>query len=488
LKRSIAELAAVIGSWSTRPGPLYLRLAEAIEAAIARGEIAQHVPLPAERRLASELGVSRGTVVAAYRILQRRGLVTSRRGSRRRIASAPTPAPAASDEDLIVALGRSPLFRGLVEAQPAEYDLASAPATGSDALPVLRRAVMEVAEDLAPLAASHGYDPLGLPSLRAAIAADLTRAALETAPGQVLITNGAQQALALIAATFARQAVIAVEDPASLGALDALLAADARLVPVPVDEQGLRVELLRELVPQRPRLLYVTPTVQNPTGVLMSTARRRELIVACAEMNLPVIEDLSLAPFALRQPPAALSALDRDDAVVITVGSLSNVVWGGLRVGWIRASRPVIALLARFKVATDIGTSLLAQAVAGRLFETLDGARARQRQRAETALAEATTLLAHHLPTWAWRRPDGGPFLWIELPHGSALEFAVIAQRHGIALVPGPVVSTSGAHARRLRLQFVHDSPVLREAIPRLAHAWSSYSKGASVRELTVLR
>jgi DNA-binding transcriptional MocR family regulator len=147
---------------------------------------------------------------------------------------------------------------------------------------------------------------------------------LATSAEQVLVTNGAQQALALIAATFARRAPIVVEDPASLGALDAFVAADARLVPVPIDEQGLRVELLPELASERPRLLYVTPTVQNRTGVLMSTPRRRSLLAACAQARVAIIEDLSLAAFAVRQSPPSLAALGGGDGVII-VGSFSKV-------------------------------------------------------------------------------------------------------------------------------------------------------------------
>ena len=125
-------------------------------------------------------------------------------------------------------------------------------------------------------------------------------------------------------------------------------------------------------------------------------------------------------------------------APVVTVGSLSKLVWAGLRIGWVRAEAPVIARLARFKVLADLGSSLPGQVLAARLLRRAAAIRdARRRQACERRDALERALAAA-LPGWTWSRPAGGLCLWVRLPRGNAEELARVALRHGVAIVPGP--------------------------------------------------
>jgi DNA-binding transcriptional MocR family regulator len=147
-------------------------------------------------------------------------------------------------------------------------------------------------------------------------------------------------------------------------------------------------------------------------------------------------------------------------------------------VGWIRAPEPLIAQLGRLKAVVDLGSPLPSQIIAARLLG--DGLQALRRERARCMaerLAHVTTLLHEWLPTWTWDAPRGGLCLWVRLPVGSnATEFAQVALRHGVSIVPGNVASPDGGFADHLRLPFGQEPAVLEEGIRRLAEAWSAYA------------
>src|SRR5262249_53041928 len=191
----------------------------------------------------------------------------------------------------------------------------------------------------------HGYSVLGIAPLRRAIARHLERRGLPTTERQVLVTDGAQQAIALLAALFLQRGDLALlESPSYLGAIDVLTAAGAVLGAVPVGPEGVRLDVLHDLARRRPaRRLYLIPTFQNPTGVVMPEAARREVARMATDLQLPVVEDASLADIGIGpEPPLPIAAL-QPSAPVITIGSMSKLFWGGLRIGWIRAPEGVLA-------------------------------------------------------------------------------------------------------------------------------------------------
>jgi DNA-binding transcriptional MocR family regulator len=461
-------ISATLGAWSARPGPLHGRLAAALREAIERGELPDNSKLPAERALARMLSVSRSTVAASYRALARDGLVEGRRGSGTyvRFRSAVRRLPAATTPEVAHLLfGGRPvdsvidLRLAVAQLPRAIFDDAVRSLHGSAAL------------------ASDGYFPAGIPDLRTAIAAHLGAAGLPTEPEQVIVTSGAQQAIGLVASLLARRGDrVAVESATFPGAAASFEATGARIVTIPLDERGARVDRLRSAVEaEAVRLAYVIPSFQTPTGTVMPEARRRELAQLAGEYELPVIDDCTIADLWLERPPPAPVASFAPDAPIITVGSMSKLVWGGLRVGWVRAPRSLAAPLLRLKAAADLGTSAISQALAAELLPRADEVRALRRQE----LAESTTtlveLLERLLPTWRYAAPTGGLTLWVRLPAGNADEFAQLALRRGVQVLPGGAVSPLHEHDDCLRLPLLREPGELVEAMHRLADAWAAY-------------
>lgn len=475
-----ARLQSQLGQWSARSGPLYRRLAGALRDGIERGEIEAGTRLPPERSLAQDLAVSRTTVVQAYALLRKDGCLESRQGSGSYVRRAPAAGSVADwvPPGPVVQLKRDPSLAGLA-ARPGSIDLTCA------CLPPLPDLVEESVAASAALireaAREHGYSALGLPALRRAIARHLERRGLPTTESQVLVTSGAQQAIALIGSLFLRRNDVAlVESPTFLGALDAFGALGASLVPLPVGTDGVRLDVLRDAVRQRPaRLVYLTPTFHNPTGGSLPAGARGEVARLCEGAHLPLVEDESLVDIPLEgTPPPSIAAL-APKAPVLSIGSLSKLFWGGLRIGWIRAPEPVIVRLASLKVASDLGSAMLSQLVAVHLLSRADEVRARRREQVMRQRDAFASGLRRLLPDWSFALPEGGLSMWVRLPHGDASELAQVAQRHGVSLLPGPAVSPGGGNPQHLRLVHVHEPAVITEACERLARAWSAYAPTA---------
>jgi len=474
----LKSLTAQLGPWSSRPGPLYRRLADALRAAVERGEIEVGRRLPPERTLARQLAVSRTTVVQAYDLLRSDQWLESRQGSGTWVSRAPAAAAGLGEwtpAGTTVMMKRDTFVAGLTP-RPGTIDLTCA------CLPPLRGliegSVAEVSEALAEAGRDHGYSALGLPALRRAIARHLEARGLPTPESQVLVTSGAQQAIALAGALLLRRGDCAlVESPTFLGALDALGATGATLAAVEVGPDGVRPDALRAALRAHPaRLLYLTPTFQNPTGTTMTEGARREIARLASDAHVTILEDESLVDIALGPvPPRSMAAL-APNAPVISIGSLSKLCWGGLRIGWIRAPEPVLTRLASVKVASDLGSSMLSQVVAVRLLERADEVRRLRRAQITSHRDALAAALRERLPDWSWTPPEGGLSMWVRLPHGDASEFAQVALRHGVSLLSGSTLSADGGHPQHLRMVYVHEPAVIAEAVGRLATAWQAYA------------
>lgn len=474
-------LVPSLAGWTSMgSGPLYRRLAEAIRGAVRRSEMPSGTRLPTERALAVELSVSRSTVVAAYDLLREEGWLESRQGSGtwvRRHSSV-----VRFGEDRAGFVGRATAsFRALIEGPGEGVEFTCAALTAADlfAGPAMARAL----EDLDRAARDGiGYEAIGYAPLRAAIADHLTRRwSMPTTMDEVIITTGAQQAVGLAAALYARPGDVAlVEDPTYLAAIDMFTAAGLRLLPVPIGVQGIRADRLRDAaMASSPRLAYLMPTYHNPTGALMPARERIEVAAAANDLQLPIVEDLTVADLPLGdEPPPPIGAF-QGDVPVLTIGSLSKLLWGGLRIGWIRAPAPVVQRLARMKLVTDHGTSTVSQIVALHLMDDLDAIRERRRETVRERKAMLEGLLGEWLPGWTWDPPDGGLCLWVRIPVGDATSFALTATRHGVTVVPGPMTSVDGKFSDRIRLPFVLDPDAMRDGVERLAAAWREFEAEA---------
>jgi DNA-binding transcriptional MocR family regulator len=475
-------LVSTLGAWSDGSGPLYQRLAASLQLAIERGDLTAGTRLPAERVLADQLRVSRTTVVAAYERLRDARLVSRRQGSGTRVESRTFARH--SGLELAREVGRNSLFRGLIDRPEGALDMVGAYLLAPDGLPP---SVLDgVDRELADLGHTSGYWPLGYPPLRAAIARYLSGRGLPTSLEQVLVTAGAQQAIHLVAWVYLeRGASVVVENPTYPGALDSFTSLGARLLGVATGRNGVDVDQLTEVVIRAgPRLAYVIPTYQNPVGGVLPSIGRRALAQLAEEHGIAVIEDDSLAGLGLTdsEPPPMAAFVPTPSTPVLTVGSLSKVCWGGLRVGWVRAPESLAAQLGRIKAVTDLGCSLPAQVIATRVFGAFETIR-RERVRVVAERFEyLSRLLREQLPTWRWDPPRGGLCLWVRLPRGSAAGFAQIALRHGVSLVPGSVASPDGSYTDYLRVPFGQEPAVLEQAVHRLVSAWEAYAPQEPVR------
>jgi DNA-binding transcriptional MocR family regulator len=223
------------------------------------------------------------------------------------------------------------------------------------------------------------------------------------------------------------------------------------------------------------RLVYLTPGCQNPIGAVSSAAARKEIAGVVTETGTPVIDDRTLADLALEGSPAPPLAAHAVSAPILTIGSLSKLISPSLRIGWIRAPEPFIQRLARLKAAMDLGSPLIAQAIAARLIPLADNARRLRQRELKPRRDHLASLLRTRIPEWAFSMPSAGLFLWVRLPSGDARAFAQIALRHGVVVVPGPDMSADEQYASFIRLTFLWDKETLTTGVIRLAAAWRQF-------------
>jgi DNA-binding transcriptional MocR family regulator len=324
---------------------------------------------------------------------------------------------------------------------------------------------------LAHTAGDIGYYPAGHPALRRAIADRYTGHGIRTGPEQIAVTNGGQQALSLLArALLAPGDRVLVEGPTYPGALEAFREQAAVPCSLPVGLAGLAAATRG----QRAAMAYVISTFHNPTGSVLSPLDRQALVHAAAAAGVPLVDDevMSDLGFPGVPVPQQLASYDR---AVISVGSLSKSIWGGLRIGWVRAAEPLIARLARLLAVYDLGGNVPAQLAAAELVPRLDALSLRQAAARQVRHDHLRAELAGRLPDWEAPPVPGGQTLWVRLPYGDGTSFAQTALRHRIAVLPGSGLDASGQCQDHLRLHFVAPEDVLTEAVRRLAEAWRAY-------------
>jgi GntR family transcriptional regulator/MocR family aminotransferase len=474
--------------------PLYRQIQRFLREQILAGTLPADTRLPATRELAANLGVSRITVTSAYGELEAEGLVRCHIGSGTFVAplwgGLPEPGghlPAAADWPSWQRQSSDP---GGEEAQQELARLMAPTARpglisfvggvgATQLFPVdgFRKTIQSVLRRDGSDCLDYG-DPAGYAPLRARIAHILSSQGVPVHPGNVLITSGAQQALALVAHLLLRPGdVVLVESPTYIGALALFRSLDVRLLGIPVDEQGMQVEHVEDaLRAARPRLIYVIPTFHNPTGTCMSGHRRRQLIALADRYDVPILEDDFAGELRYdgRAQPA-LKALDSGGRVIY-VSTFSKVLMPGIRVGLLAAEGPVFERLLAYKQTRDLATSNLVQR-ALEAFITVGRYQAHLRRacrlyrRRRDAVLEA---LEQHMPAGArWYVPQGGLFLWLELPERlSADDLHPLAEEEGASFAPGSLFFPGVCPQSLLRLNIV-TNPVelVEEGIRRIARA-----------------
>jgi DNA-binding transcriptional MocR family regulator len=469
----IQHVVHLLGPWSTGKGPFYRRLAVALQRLIQRGDVAPGTRLPAERLLATALAISRSTVIAAYRLLEQEQWLESRPGSGTFVRSQPFGRTYASP--LPTDVWKAPwLLSQTQERELIDFSVG----TPGELAEVPVSLFHLTTSDLEQLMMQRGYTPQGWLPLRQALAAYYDRHwNLPTTAEQILVTAGAQQAIALVATLYLQRGEsVLLENPTYFGTIDVLRTLKAQLLPLVSDPAGIDRFVLREQIKaSAPRLLVVSPTFQNPTGRLMPQSFREDIALLSRETKLPVLEDLTFADVILeRKGPPPIAAFD-SRATVLSIGSLNKLFWSGLRVGWVRGPQPIIERLIHLKEIADLGTSLPSQALALQVLQHLDHIRQARQHELQRKLRVMTELVSTLLPAWTWQQPEGGYFLWLRLPNGNAPEFAQIALRSGVVFCPGTLFSVDASHQAYVRLPFLLDEGILQEGMKRLAQAWEAY-------------
>ncbi|MCP3802671.1 PLP-dependent aminotransferase family protein [Allokutzneria sp. A3M-2-11 16] len=469
---SCEELVTLLGRWSGGRGALYLLLAARLRFLIDEGQIRAGTTLPTDRALALALAVGRSTIISAYDVLRQEGRIVRRQGSGTQVADARVPAAPTGAEGSM-----NTLFLHLMEPPDDIVQLGcAAPAAPPPELAdAYRRALDGFVSDPG---GDIGYHPAGLGELRAAIARRYTARGVPTGAEQVMITTGAQQALALITSTFLTTGDgVVCETPSYPGALELFRDTGAVISAAECGPDGLdHAEFLRLLARERTRLGYLIPTHQNPTGAVLPPLLRRHIVLRAAELGVPLVEDEALAELGFDDvvPPSLASYAPDGD--ILTVGSLSKLVWGGLRIGWVRGPAARIARLARVKALHDMGSSVLPQRAVLELLPQLPELRARRVAELRRCHDRLRERLAARLPEWTPRPVTGGQTLWVRLPHGSASAFAQIALRQGIALLASPGFSARGDCDDHLRIPFLSAPEELTAVVDRLADVWQRFA------------
>ncbi|MFS8049755.1 PLP-dependent aminotransferase family protein [Rhizobium sp. BR 314] len=457
---SPARISRLIGDWRMLEGKISQQLSLAIAKLIAARELPVGGLLPSERALATALAVSRGTVVAAYASLRDAEVLDSRHGSGHRIVASATTSGAAHTR-----------LAGEVLALPQDIDMTSGALPPS---PVLTRMLAALrGADLASVAAGLGYDASGLPALRWAVARYYTDLGLPTHPDNILITSGAQQAVWLLANALVDPSdAVVVENPVYRGSLEAFRRRNARIVPVAATDTGLNMVELEKALRNRPKLLYLFPEAHNPTGRSLDDASRRKLVDLLERYPTFLIEDgaqneLSTLAGTTPRPLAGQT----NPELVATIGTLSKLFWGGIRIGWIRSTPPVVKRLASFKAVNDLGCSMFDQHLAVGLLENISEARTYRHQEVAGHLKAAEDLITERVQgRWRWSRPAGGTAMWIHMPGVDTVALCQEAQRHRLFLSAGPGYSANENFGDFIRLPFVRPPAIMQFAIDTICN------------------
>ena len=456
--------------------PLYLQLSEQLQERIRSGALPAGVKLPPVRDLANDLGLTRLTVHNAYSELQAGGWVEAYVGRGTFVAQQPYPLASSSNPfSSIKSETTTPwLSQGMLAdmMRLAEHpDLISfaqaVPALETFPVRELGRAIQHALRDPASL----GYGPTqGELVFREAVATTLLDRNIVSSPDHILVTTGAQQGTALTLRAFVRQGdVVIVEEPSYVGFIEQASALGVRLIGVPMDDQGLRVDMLARLLREyKPRLLYTVPTFHNPTGICMSTERQTTLLQLAHEHNLLILEDDVYGALGYDgPPPLPLKSRDRHGSV-IHLGSFSKILTPGLRLGYLVVNDEQLGPLLSAKRSADLHCSpLLQRALAdylgrGQLAGHLRSVRELYRERRD-AMRRALSRFCPREVQWA--TPTGGLCFWLELPLGiNGTDVYSESIERGIGVTLGSVFFPQPPRNAYLRLCFAAQPP---EAIER---------------------
>lgn len=357
--------------------PIYLQIKNQIKQKIISKELGEDYRLPSERMLSKQLEVDRSTVVKAYMELKAEGLVQSFVGKGTVVI--PQVSTQAEFDKLSVpkiywnqwmkqeSSLKNQQFIAQILENAHEKDMISFAGgiPSSDTYPI--ETIKQIQKECMDQYKEKLFMPTsvyGCMPLRENIKKHIAKRGIQVSTKEIMITSGVQQGIYYFAKLFIEQGdMVLVEEPSYLGAIEIFKAAGAKVIGVPVDANGMKIDILENLlIRYRPKFIYTQPSFQNPSGATLSLSRRKELLKLAYFYQIPILEDDSYGEISYGESTLSLKALDKND-YVIYLGSFSKSLCLGMRIGWVIANDAIIERFGGLKQITDLHSNTMAQYV-----------------------------------------------------------------------------------------------------------------------------
>ncbi|GED67171.1 GntR family transcriptional regulator [Brevibacillus reuszeri] len=463
------------------------QIAQTIMERIGSGMYKEGEPLHSVRQLAKEIGVSVVTVIKAYRILEQKGFTVTQHGKGTFITTSNQAGPSNATPDyawqaeVVDYSGRSMFGQHTKRSGVAKYPFHAA-TLSEELLPMnaLRQATERASHDPRSFA---GYSsPLGDEDLRETLSSYFQSNGSDVRASEIMITTGCQQGIDLVARTFIGAGdVVLVESPTYPAALDSFRSRGARIVPIPSDHQGIRMDLLTRLFDeQAPKVVYVVPTGQNPTGSIMDMETRRRLLDLAESFHCLIVEDDPWSEIHYeRQIPPSMYRLDQNGHVIFLKG-FSKTLAPGLRLGCLAAKGDIYSRLAGVKAIADLSTPLFNQRSFLHLLRGIslpdyyDSVRIHMTRKRESV---QRLLQKYAAGSVQWVAPQAGPNFWLQTTIDTDA-LVIEAERERISFLPGSNCFIDLSGSRYLRIGFgAIPSEKLEEGIAELCKLINNQEK-----------
>jgi len=432
--------------------PLYQQLAQQLQGLINSGRLQAEEKLPPIRKLAGHLGINNITVVNAYRQLEQDGLLYSRVGSGTYVRPSSRvqdfSLPNASEGSDYNLPGLNIMDQGRLQIPDGAYNFASAIPNPelfpvADFKDILNQVLDRDGGSAFAYQEGQGYFPL-----RESLSTYLLNSGIQADESCIQVISGAQQGIDIIAKSLLEAGdYVITENPTYTGAIAAFKSRGARIVPAPLEEDGVSLNALQEILEKyRPRLMYVIPNFQTPTGICYSQEKKLALLKLAKTYNFFLIEDDSFTDLSYSGQPHAIKLLDEEHRVIF-IKSFSKILMPGLRLAFLLAPGSIIPGLLRAKHSSDISTPGLIQ----RAFDLYlrKGLWNRHLEYMKKIYQQRYYLMLEamksHLPEEiTYNQPGGGLSFWLRLPSGSSANyFYTRCLEKQVIISPGSLFSAS---------------------------------------------
>jgi DNA-binding transcriptional MocR family regulator len=460
------------------PIPVYKQIRDQIQEMILSGVLQPGFRLPPERKLAGQLGVNRSTVLNAYRDLRADALISSRTGQGTVVIS-PSPDISKKNDQKPASLPWRQYFSGsavrmqeplvsniLKDANRPDVISFAAGFSGNSPDPIdellatQTRLLKNYGSTLLQYSATEGHYPL-----RESLCHVMESRGIMVSPEEVLVLSGSQQGIDIASRIFVDPGdIVVVEEPSFFGALQIFQSAGARIISVPIDQNGMIVDLLKSLLQRyKPKFVYTVPTFQNPSGTVMSLERRKKLLELAYQYQVPIIEDDPYGELRYDgQPLPTLKALDKY-GYVIYLGTFSKIMFPGLRIGWVAATGAVIRQYTLVKQMADLHTNSLGQWIMddlirrGVLIKRIASVK-KENRKCRDIMVQA--LRQHEFQGLEWHTPEGGLYIWCRLPENTNQTSLIAkANEKKVVFVPGNIFYSQNGVQNYIRLSFASTAP-----------------------------